>query len=260
MVEVIQESDVREFIKRLPELTQKPPTTHLHMLAARSKRAKDNLNIKIKDLVLERKIIRPVSNWRDRSFNAIYNLALLQHYGTYEFIKSDESIVKIPQEVMALYSMLSPRNVYQSSKSLIFDLVDRLDNKSGGDNLMLAKTDIAFFGALHSHRAKNVSTFVTIDQDNQDPNIFKEIKNVLSTVKLFLVTETSGGYHFVVDVSNPSDAREMYMDNKEHESILHKIRIKYAPSVEILSDNQEPIPGTQYARKNNSHFFVRILV
>lgn len=55
-----KESDVKEFIKRLPEISVEPPTVHLAMMCVRSKKVKELLGYKLSDLVVERDIIRAV--------------------------------------------------------------------------------------------------------------------------------------------------------------------------------------------------------
>lgn len=70
-LELIKEDQLTEFTKRLPDITIVPPTTHLMMMAIRSRKAKEIMGVKLKDLVVEREIIRPVSNWRARYFNAV---------------------------------------------------------------------------------------------------------------------------------------------------------------------------------------------
>jgi hypothetical protein len=54
------ESDVKEFIKRLPDLSVSPPTVHLVMLCVRSKKVKELLGYKLSDLVVERDIVRAI--------------------------------------------------------------------------------------------------------------------------------------------------------------------------------------------------------
>lgn len=62
---LMQEETVREFINRLPPISYEIPTVHLILLAVRSRFAKMQYDIKIKDLVVERKVIRPSNDWKE---------------------------------------------------------------------------------------------------------------------------------------------------------------------------------------------------
>jgi len=98
-MEYIIESDVKESIKRLPELSIEPISVHLLMMAIRSRKARKLLDTKMKDLVVERKIIRPIPDWKNRYFNTVYNMAVLQFNGKYN-VKN----IIVPKEVLG-YSL-----------------------------------------------------------------------------------------------------------------------------------------------------------
>ena len=70
-MDYLNEDVTKEFIKRLPELSINPPTVHLQMLAARSRKAREIMGLKVHDLVIERKIIRAIPDWRLRYFNSV---------------------------------------------------------------------------------------------------------------------------------------------------------------------------------------------
>ena len=248
----IIEEDVKEFIKRLPDLTLTPPTVHLIMAAIRSKKVKEFLGIKVHDLVIERKIIRPLEFWRDRYFNSVYNLALLQHEGFYD-LKDNK---KVPSETVGLLATLSPRNVRFAVQDLIKDDIGFFYNNNEASNAELAKQSSQWFSKLHQHRAKG-SHFVTIDIDSLDKELYTRVCDFISTIKIWMITETSGGYHIILDLTKEDDARTFYGQN----GILQQLRQKEDPTiVEIQRDSQEPIPGTFYHRLNSIEpHFVKIL-
>jgi len=251
MVDLFIEEDVREFIKRLPELTLNPPTTHLLMLAVRSRISKKLLGIKIRDLLISREIIRPKDNWRDFYFNKVQRLSLLQHYGKYQFRDKD-----IPIVARAIYATLSPRSVYHAIGDLMKENVSYMLQRDDSSIYQLTKQDVRFFSKLHRHKIAGYH-YVTLDIDVLDKNLLDTILNEVSMLPIFMVTETSRGYHIVLDLSDEKDARVFYGQEK----IMQKLGLKYAKyGLEIQRDAQEPVPGTLYFKENGTVHYVRILI
>jgi len=250
MDELFNEADLKEFISRLPELSTDPPSVHLVMLAIRSRKAREILGIKIKDLVVERKIVRP-NNWRERYFKHIYNLALLQHYGLYYYRG-----VKIPTEAKAIYASLIPRNVYHAVSDLLKESISLVFQGDDSSKYQLSKLDVRFFGHLHRHKMRP-HNYVTLDLDNDDKKILKEILDQVSMLPVFMVTETSRGYHIILDLTRSEDAKAFY----EQKGIMYNLGLKYADKgLEFQRDPQEPVPGTLYFREDGSPHYVRILM
>jgi len=248
--DIIKEDDVKEFIKRLPELTKEPPRTHLLMLSVRSRKAKAIYGIKMSDIVVERKIIRPAENWRERYFNKIYNLALLQHSGRYE-VKGHFTV----PEVMATYATIAPRNVYKATAELMRDNVTFLYQRDEASNVQLMKQHIMFFSRLHKFKDRGWN-YVTLDLDVLDGSLMREILDEVSMIPVFMVTETSRGYHIVLDITKPRDARVFYGEEK----LMQKLGLKYASKgLEIQRGSQEPVPGTKYYRDNGKLHYVGII-
>ena len=248
-MDLINESDLKEFINRLPEITLNPPSVHLVMLAIRSRKAKQILGIKIKDLVVERRIIRP-SSWREKYFKTVYNLALLQHHGLYYY-----KGLEIPLQAKAIYASLTPRNVYHAIADLMKENISFLFQGDESARYQLTKQDVRFFGCLHRHKMRT-SNFVTLDLDTGDKKILKEILDYVSVLPLFMVTETSRGYHIVLDLSKSDDARAFYGQEK----IMQKLGLKYTDKgLEFQRDSQEPVPGTLYFKEDGSVHYVKIL-
>lgn len=70
------------------------------------------------------------------------------------------------------------------------------------------------------------------------------------------LTETSGGYHIVLDVNDHQSALDFYVGGGIWDQI-HGL-YKDVP-VELQRDVQEPVPGTLYCRKGGEHFFIRFI-
>lgn len=249
-IENIKEDELKEFIKRLPELTKEPPCTHLVMLAVRSRKAKKIFGIKMSDIVVERKVIRPISQWRERYFSRVCNLAMLQHFGRYE-VKGHYTV----PEVMGIYATICPRDVFKATADMMKDNVSYLYQRDESASLQLSRQYTAFFSKLHKFKSRKWN-FVTLDIDNDDEKLLKEILDRVSMIPIFMVTETSRGYHIVLDISKSSDARMFYGEEK----LMQKLGLDYvSKGLEIQRDSQEPIPGTKYFREDGKLHYVRII-
>jgi hypothetical protein len=271
------ESDVKEFISRLPNLSTNPPTVHLAMLCVRSKKVKELLGYKLSDLVVERDIIRALmhsggielsvgemeSNWRDRYFAKIHNLAILQHYGHYDVKTEKKSIPQIPKEAMGILATLSPRSVYNAIAMVMKDNVTHMLSRDESSNISLTMENSRFFGALHKSKAKGTH-YVTVDVDTLDTDVFKKVMDETSSYKKFMVTETSGGFHIILDLCKPEDAASWHGENggQQRLGLLFPpivVDSKNKNIIEFQTDGQEPISGGYYARKGGLPHFVRII-
>ena len=245
MTDLFIEEDLKEFISRLPDLQLQPPTVHLLMLAVRSRKAKETLGIKIRDLLISREIVRPKDNWRDIYYRKVQRLALLQHYGLYKFRDLD-----IPIQTRAIYATLSPRSVFHALGDLEKENISYMLQRDESSIYQLTKQDVRFFSKLHRHKAAG-HHYVTLDIDVLDTSLLKEILDEVSILPIFMVTETSRGYHIVLDLSRNEDAKVFYGQEK----LMQKLGLKYASKgLEIQRDSQEPVPGTLYYRGNNPHY------
>lgn len=259
-MEYLKEDDTKEFIKRLPNLTVNPLNVHLIMLAVRSRKAREIMGFKVKDLVIERRIIRPIfrlpeqkldfTDWREKYFNSVYNLSILQHQGKYN-VKG----VLAPAEAMGIFATLSPRNVMSANADLMKENITYLYQGDDASKIELAKLSARFFGSLHKHKDRG-SNFVTLDIDNGDKVLFKEILDKVSILPIFMATETSRGFHIILNVSKPEDARIFYGEN----ALIQQLGLAYAKKgLEIQKDSQEPIAGTLYYRQKGELHYVKIL-
>ena len=277
------ESDVKEFVRRLPELTVSPPTVHLAMLVVRSKKVKELLGYKLSDLVVERDIVRAIksdgglldelelalgerrASWRDRYFSKIHNLAVLQHHGRYDVKTEKKNISRIPTEAMGILATISPRNVYSATATIMKDNITHLYSRDESADISLAMLTSRFFGALHKHKTRDTH-FVAIDIDTLDSSIYKDVYDSVSSYPKFMITETSGGYHVVLNLTKSEDAADWHGQNGGQQ----QLGLRYPPIpdpvtanlrniIEYQADSQEPIPGTLYCRKGGEHHFVRLI-
>ena len=252
MVDIIMENELQEFVKRLPDIEPNPLSAHLLLLAVRSRFVKAIFNLKIKDMVVERKIIRPNSGWRETYVQKVYNLALLQQNGRYTF----RDIGQIPKEGRAIFGTVIPRNVTMAVKQVMSDAIGYLtqENLSDDAKRFMVKFDNKFFGALHSHRRREMGSYITIDIDNAE--LFTPVRDMLTPLKTWMITKTSRGYHIIKDLT-AGGSEEFHKGG----GIWDQIHTKYGNDVELQRDSQEPIPGTIYLKIDapNELNFVRII-
>ena len=248
----IVEEDVREFIRRLPDLSIEPPTAHLLMLIIRSRYSKDITGIKVKDIVTERKIIRNTSEftneWREKYFHKVYNLAVLQASGRY--IVKD---VVMPHKVMGILATITPRNVGRSAVDVIKYTGDRLLDNHGALN----RLDLEFFSSLHRNKIPNSggNKFLTVDID--DPEVYTSVYDFLTPFDKWMITRTSRGYHIILDLKKEEMGRDFYHPKT---GVWPKILEKHGnEKVELQRDAQEPVPGTFYYNPKREDNYVEII-
>lgn len=257
-MEYIIEENVKEFINRLPELSL-PHQIHLLMLAARSRKCKEMIGYKLKDLVMKREIIRFIPDWKERYFNAVSNLAVLQHVS--RFAVNDKLV---PPEAFGILATLSPRDFLEAYVEFEKKQNSLLHQAIKDPNVYseAAKVNSHFFSALHKHRCHG-SYFVTLDLDVNDKVIFRDIQDTVSVLKIWMVTETSRGTHTILDLSKKDDAVAFY-GRKPQQGLYFKLNQKYGVQsnhkvLDIQKDSQEPIAGTLYYREKGKKHFVEIL-
>ena len=276
----IQEELVKEFINRLPPL-EKPNNTHLQMLAARSRKCREIMGFKIKDLVMERKIIRAIPEWKTRYFDSIYNLAVLQNHGRYTV-----NDVYVPTEAFGILATISPRNVTSATEEIMKEQTELIFKtlKDQQSYLLLGKINSRFFASLHRHHDRTWN-FVTLDLDVSTKEIYEDIHDIISPLKIWMITETSRGYHFILDLKHVDDAKTFYGYGKRpQDGIIYKLKSKYCKEslknntkvdgcvncwnasnsvstdvLHIQKDSQEPVVGTMYSRNKGEPYYVQII-
>lgn len=254
MNKYIDEDQVREFIRRLPDLqTDDMPTCYFAMLCIRSRWCKEFTGQKIKDIVVERKNIRPSvkypNEWREKYLRKIYNLSTLQNHGQY-LVKD----VLVPKETLSIMAVITPRHVLRAYRDLSKYAIDRIIDKNLN---ALNRLDIEFISGLHRNKTPEHRGRVTVDID--DPNIYKNIYDDLSVLDKWMITATSRGYHIILDLKG-QQAEDFY---KPPNGIWPTMNKKYntgdKDKVELQRRAQEPVPGTYYYSPLRKDNFVRIL-
>lgn len=240
---MIVESDVKEFVGRLPELC--PETVHLCMMAARSRITKHILNTHAKDIVVERDVIRNRENWRVGYVDKIFNLSLLQESGKYSFDRESNRNITIPNVSLGLFSTVNPRSSIVATKELVSDAIKRRF-EDPNDIRTFDRIDVEFFGRLHASRwNKSQAKYITLDVD--DAEIYKEIYDLVSPFEKLMITKTARGYHIVLNLSGKDIGREFYQPGHGVWPKIHETYNNGGCRVELQRDSQEPIPGTKYA-------------
>jgi hypothetical protein len=259
-LEYVIEEDLKYFINKLPDLNR-PEYVHLIMLAIRSRKAREMMGVKVKDLVVEREIIRKIDDWKLRYFNSVYNMSVLQHMGKYE-VKGNYA----PAQCMGIFATLSPRNVITALEQLTNENMKHLFSLSKPDGTVinyhlemmeLAKQTSKYFGALHAHRDRKYH-FVTLDIDQDSNQTLVGMLDMVSPLNIWMVTETSRGFHIILDLSKSSDA-EAYYGKKPQDGIHFKLAEKYKDKYDFQRDSQEPVAGTLYYKEKDTLHYVRII-
>jgi hypothetical protein len=103
--------------------------------------------------------------------------------------------IDVPQEALALYIALNPRNIVKANKELLVELAKCFaEGKADFNPLSLARTAI--------HHATNRKVFVDFDYDFIAPEThLPKIKEVLPD-NAFKILKTRGGFHILVLLAN----------------------------------------------------------
>lgn len=263
--------DVKEFRDKLPEITDdtNPKTGHLMMLAFRSRKAREICNRKLQsDLVVERAVIRGRNDWKDRWTDTIINNNVLQHIGSYtvRFTNPDNSgytWVKAPPEAFGNFATVNPRDVLSAVALLMKEnnehLINLARNQDGSDMVRLSKTGTRFFSSMHKCQAKG-SRIVDIDVDVEDKEINSIVRDLISPLPIWMVLYTTRGFHYLLDVTKPSDA-EFYFHSKYgikgyiQENLVNRMKVH----IDFNEDPQPPIAGCLYYRDKGIPRWVEIV-
>lgn len=103
--------------------------------------------------------------------------------------------IDVPQEAIALYIALNPRNIVKANKNLLVELAKCFtDGKADFNPLSLARTAV--------HNATNRKVFVDFDYDFINPQKhLPEIKKILPD-NTYKILKTRGGFHLLVSLVN----------------------------------------------------------
>jgi len=99
--------------------------------------------------------------------------------------------IDIPQEALALYIAVNPRNIVKANKALLVDLATAFaEGRADFNPLTMARSAV--------HHATDRKVFVDFDYDNIDPQDYlPKIKEILP-VDAYRILKTRGGFHLLV--------------------------------------------------------------
>lgn len=289
----LDESAVKEFMNRLPDITNNPRAVNVSMLAARSRKARQFMGIKVHDLVVEREetyaealepidlsVVRGIYNdsskeldvfqanqreWKSRWFNRIYNFHLLQQLGKFDYARYDEklkvqTVHQIPTVCMGIFCCVSPRDIIKAFASFEKDNIQMAIRQTENDLVELGKHNSRFFGHLHKHRCEQWN-FLTVDID--EPEIYKDVYDMLTPFKKWGISQTSRGYHIVLDLSKEQDCKDFYGGQntgiKLQDATHFKLEEKFKGKFDWQNNAQEPVWGTLYYKDATTLNYVKII-
>jgi hypothetical protein len=213
-----------------------------------------HFGFKIKDILVEREIIRPIPQWRERYLDSVWNMEICKLQGRYHY-----NGVLMPSDIFGTLATLSPRSINYALLDLMKENLDlTFGNHTQQALEELSKQTSRWFGFLHQHKTKG-TRFVTVDQDDDNKDTLKGILDLVSSLPIWMVTETGRGYHVILDVSRAEDAEHFFAPAKGGKPSLSKQIADGFVNVEIQNDSQEPISGTRYASPKDPEHFVTII-
>lgn len=144
--------------------------------------------------------------------------------------------VTVPQEAMALYIGLNPRNLRKANKELLCELARRIADGDSNFNPVSMATTIV-------HRCAGTKHFVDFDFDDVNPYDYEQrIAGILSK-DTYSILKTRGGFHLLVRLCYSQFNKNWY----KQLSALPKCDVRG-------TGNLTPVPGC--CQGNFSPFFI----
>lgn len=213
---ITDEKALKEFIDWLPELASNEK--YYFCLFARSKYSSGIVHIKSDKAQLK----RGVSD-KERLFNKIRQLEV--PIGAY--MQRD---VEIPQEALALYITVNPRNMHKATVNTMVKLAQSIrDNNVNLNPHQEAYSEI--------QKAKSRTCYIDFDIDEKDSTILEEIMSLIEgyvNKEAITYLKTRGGIHCLID---PSKVEEKFRKS------FYK-NISSITEVDQTGDQMIPVPGT----------------
>jgi hypothetical protein len=214
---ITDEEKLIEFINWLPEL--KESEIYYCCLFARSKYTKD-LEGKngIPHIKSDKAQLKRFVSTKDRLLSKIRQLEC--PVGSY--IQGVENPIIVPQEGLALYITVNPRNMWTATKNCLKHFAEVVITNGVTMNPQAdAMSEI--------QRSKGTRYFSIADLDTKDPEKLREIDRILHSGG-YRVLETRGGYHVIIHNNRT--------DTKWHATI------SAIPEIDQIGDIMIPVPGT----------------
>lgn len=142
----------------------------------------------------------------------------------------------VPQEALALYASINPRNAVHAAQDLTKEI---LDMTFLYDKAYFSSIDQKFKNKLQKH---SVNVYVGIDLDTKDEEVYQElIADITRFVNIYVVIETHGGYHIII----PKRELQRTFNGMSAGQYLYKaLPGKYKALDKVSNDLFSPIPGT----------------
>lgn len=210
---VKDESVLLDFINWLPKLEESE--IYYLCLFARNKYCKGTTHIKSDKQQLKR-----FTSTKERMFEKIKQLEC--EYGAY---KQKDTI--IPQEALALYITVNPRNLWKATFNSLVTLSKCIQNNNRQINPhQQVMSDI--------QRAKSRTCYIDVDIDNKCTLISLQhyLKGIIN-MDAVCILETRGGYHVLID---PEKVEVWY--KKTWYKNLSKLE-----GIDQIGDQMIPVPG-----------------
>ena len=150
--------------------------------------------------------------------------------------KDQRSGIPVPQNAIALYTSINPRNAIHATQSLTNDI---LENAFANEHKFFSHIDQKFKNKLQKYPVKK---YIGIDLDTKDEEIFQKVmKDICEYVNVYVVIETRGGYHIII----PKRELQRTTNGLSAGHFLYtRLSEKYDAINKISSDLFSPIPGT----------------
>lgn len=232
---VTDEDKLREFIEWLPDL-EKNETFYL-CLFARSKYVKGVADLP--HIRSDKAQLKRFTSNKERLFDKIKQLEC--PLGSYK-----QKDISVPQEALALYITINPRDFIAANKASIRKLLDlALQPYNGFHPYQEVMSEI--------QKAKSRSEFVSFDFDCSQDNFLiacKEIRKCINMDAISIVG-TRGGFHLIV---RPKHVASEY--NKGWYQGIRKVLAKYSEDHDNAGDIMLPVVGT-YQGGHTPNFYVK---
>lgn len=216
---ILDEDRLKKFIEWLPEL--KPNETYYCCLFARSKYCKD-----IKHISSDKAQLKRFTSSRGRLFHKIKQLEC--KLGSYVQRKTGNDNV-VPQEALALYITVNPRDMAKATRSGVKRLLDLALSGSEGFN-----PHQEIMSEIQKARGTRYFFGLDFDVKGGDANSAIEQIALILNSNEYSILQTRGGFHCLVHL-------------KELRDSIEKTWYKDLTSIsgcDISGDNMIPVPGT----------------
>lgn len=221
---ILDKEKLIRFIDWLPELLVNE--TYIFCLFARNKYCKD-----VKHISSDKAQVKRFTSPKERILNKIEHLQV--PVGSYTQFRKGEQII-IPQEALAVYMTLNPRDNHRASFRMIRRCTELIESATSGFNL--------YQEALSTlQKTSTRKLYFNVDFDIEKDKFEFIEEQVLSSLNKDCLTwlETRGGFHLLVKLQ---DIDPKY--NKTWYKAIRNIEGVELRNSNMKNDTMIPVPGT----------------